>query len=376
MLNERRSVYMTLNEKQKEAVALATNWFTSQDKQVFTIGGYAGTGKTTVAKAIIDALSVKSAFVAYTGKAANVMATKGMHGAGTIHSLIYKAVKNSDGSFSFFKKKKLKGFKLIVLDEASMVGKDIFRDLLSFHVPILALGDPGQLPPVASLRTNLLKNSDVLLEETMRQDEGSGIVRFAEAVRNGHVPELSDDGKYGDEVKIMPISKLTSSVDNFVKVVSKSQVICGYNATRKSFNIAAKSTVFDKDPYHLEKGDKVICLENDRFCTANSDIGTLSLSNGTMGIMSSDAKKEAGDKFFTLLIPEINAKFKAPFRYQRFLKDRHELNFDLAYAITCHKSQGSEYDNLTVIDEPVGAKAEQWRYTAITRAKKQLLYLV
>lgn len=370
---------MKFNKKQEEAISKVKTWFGNKEKPIFTIGGYAGTGKTTVAKAIIDNLDIASKnirFVAFTGKAANVMSSKGMKGATTIHSLIYVPHTLPNGSVYFSLKKRLKGVKLIVLDEASMVGREVLEDLLSFKIPILALGDPGQLPPVASLRTNLLKNPDVLLEEIMRQDEGSGIVRFAEAVRNGHVPELSDDGKYGDEVKIMPISKLTSSVDNFVKVVSKSQVICGYNATRKSFNMAAKSTVFDKDPYHLEKGDKVICLENDRFCTANSDIGTLSLSNGTMGIMSSDAKKEASDKFFTLLIPEINAKFKAPLRYQRFLKDRHELNFDLAYAITCHKSQGSEYDNLTVIDEPVGAKAEQWRYTAITRAKKQLLYLV
>lgn len=370
---------MKFNKKQEEAISKVKTWFGNKEKPVFTIGGYAGTGKTTVAKAIIDNLKIASkniAFVAFTGKAANVMVSKGMKGAQTIHSLIYFPHVLPNGSVYFKLKKKLSGIKLIVLDEASMVGKEVLEDLLSFKIPILALGDPGQLPPVASLRTNLLKNPDVLLEEIMRQDEGSGIVRFAEAVRNGHVPNLSDDGKYGNEVKIMPVSKVTSSTKKFTKIVLKSQIICGYNNTRRDINAGAKSTVFNKNPWRLEKGDKVICLENDKNCSAKSNIGTIMLSNGTMGIMDSDIQKRGEDSFFTLLIPGINAKFRAPLRYQRFERIKRDLNFDLAYAITCHKSQGSEYDNLTVIDEPVGAKAEQWRYTAITRAKKQLLYLV
>lgn len=365
---------MILNNKQKEAVAQAKKWFASPDKQVFTIGGYAGTGKTTVAKAIIDELSAKPAFVAYTGKAANVMATKGMHGAGTIHSLIYKAVKNSDGSFSFFKKKKLKGLDLIVLDEASMVGKGIFQDLLSFNIPILALGDPGQLPPVASCSTGLLNSPDVLLEEIMRQDEGSGIVRFADYIRKGNKPRVKDDGKFGKEVKILPRRVVASSLKCFSKVVRNSQCICGYNVTRKAINYNTKELVLKKDPQKLEKGDKIIALRNNRFNVSDSTVGNIALANGLVGIMESDAEGEHED--FNFAIPEIKALFHTSLKgYGDEKEINNDSNFDLAYAITCHKSQGSEYDNLTVFDEAVGDTAK-WRYTAVTRAKKQLLYLI
>lgn len=371
---------MKYNNKQEAAIRMAKEWFNFPVNAVFTIGGYAGTGKTTVAKGIIDSLGVKPeevAFVAFTGKAANVMASKGMTGAKTIHSLIYHPKELPDGGVIFQKKPKkaLRGLKLIVLDEASMVGKKIFQDLMSYDIPILALGDPGQLPPVSSLRTGLLDHPDVLLEEIMRQDAGSGIVRFAEAVRNGHIPVASDDGKFGKEVKILP-SSVAANDAAFAKIVTKSQIICGKNATRIGINRYAKTSVFDKNPDKFQKGDKVICLENNFQCSAESNVGKLTLVNGLSGIMASDIMKNADEhQHFYLEIPELDACFDAPFGYQKF-SEVPLLNFDFAYAITCHKSQGSEYDNLTVLDEPVGAKAAQWRYTAITRAKKQLLYLV
>ena len=356
---------MKYNNKQETAIRMAKEWFNFPVNAVFTIGGYAGTGKTTVAKGIIDSLGVKpekGAVVAFTGKAANGMASKGMTGAKRIHSLIYHPKELPDGGVIFRKKPKkaLRGLKLIVLDEASMVGKKIFQDLMSYDIPILALGDPGQLPPVSSLRTGLLDHPDVLLEEIMRQDAGSGIVRFAEAVRNGHVP----------------VASVAANDAAFAKIVTKSQIICGKNATRIGINRYAKTSVFDKNPDKFEKGDKVICLENNFQCSAESNVGKLTLVNGLSGIMASDIMKNADEhQDFYLEVPELDACFDAPFGYQKF-SEVPLPNFDFAYATTCHKSQGSEYDNLTVLDEPVGAKAAQWRYTAITRAKKQLLYLV
>jgi exodeoxyribonuclease-5 len=117
---------------------------------VFRLFGYAGTGKTTLARHIADGVDGEVKFAAFTGKAALVMRNKGCDNASTIHSLIYRARESGveQPSFELWDDAPASKAKLIVIDECSMVDAELGRDLMSFDCPLLVLGDPAQLPPI------------------------------------------------------------------------------------------------------------------------------------------------------------------------------------------------------------------------------------
>src|SRR4051812_25783556 len=117
---------------------------------VFRLFGYAGSGKSTLAKHLAEGVEGKVLFAAFTGKAALVMRRKGCEGAATIHSLIYRPLGTSveQPSFELWDDAPASKAQLIVIDECSMVDADLGRDLLSFRIPLLVLGDPAQLPPI------------------------------------------------------------------------------------------------------------------------------------------------------------------------------------------------------------------------------------
>ena len=116
--------------------------------QIFRLFGFAGTGKTTLARHVAQWVDGKVLFAAFTGKAALVMRSKGCAGASTIHSLIYRTRESGDEvpSFDLWDDAPASKASLIVIDECSMVDAELGRDLMSFGVPVLVLGDPAQLP--------------------------------------------------------------------------------------------------------------------------------------------------------------------------------------------------------------------------------------
>ena len=132
-----------------------------------------GSGKSTLVKFIVAALDFDEddvAYVAYTGKAANVLKNKGCKNATTAHKLLYYANKDSNGVFHFKPRERLeKDYKLIVVDEVSMLPDELWYQLLSHGVYVLAMGDPGQLPPVKASAAPILEKPHVFLDEIMRQ---------------------------------------------------------------------------------------------------------------------------------------------------------------------------------------------------------------
>src|SRR3981081_2818468 len=139
--------------------------------QTFRLFGYAGTGKTTLARHLAEDVDGKVVFAAFTGKAALVMRRKGCTDASTIHSMIYRARESGEEtpSFALWGEAPASKASLIVLDECSMVDAELGRDLMSFGCPLLVLGDTAQLPPIQGGGFFTECEPEVMLTEVHRQ---------------------------------------------------------------------------------------------------------------------------------------------------------------------------------------------------------------
>ena len=168
--------------------AIADWWKAARGRpSIFRLFGYAGTGKTTLAQHIAAGIDGKVLFAAFTGKAACVMRSKGCRGASTIHRLIYKPQEQSEENptFELWNKAPASHAKLIIIDECSMVDAELARDLMSFEVPLLVLGDPAQLPPIQGGGFFTDARPDAMLTEVHRQARDNPIVRLSMDIRAG-----------------------------------------------------------------------------------------------------------------------------------------------------------------------------------------------
>ena len=351
---------MNLTPEQRNAITKAVDAI--GEGSLFRIGGYAGTGKTTIAKYIVA--SIPGAMVcAFTGKAANRLAEKGLPMARTIHSTIYDYDPHRR-KFHLKDKSDISG-RYFLIDEGSMVSRQLWEDVNSFQKPIIVLGDPGQLEPIGD-DPNLMRDPDVVLYEIHRQGEGSGIITFANDIRCGLSISRID---YPDvEIFYDQRPALTDAMQADV-------VICGFNRRRKSINDAFRSAKGYKDT--LQAGEKVICLKN------NMELGVF---NGQMFDVR-EVKWETDQLISTIVADNGDCRdmmfHKLFFGKARTVIDKHSnarnisdaVVADYGYAITAHKSQGSEWDNVLVIDQQCPYwDAVRWRYTAITRGSKTLKY--
>ncbi len=303
-----------------------------------SLGGYAGTGKTTILSHLINELN-NWRFVAYTGKAASNLRKKSVP-ASTIHSAIYHPIGNPPIGWELKKPKDVNcsGF---AIDEASMVGGSLLRDLQSYNVPIIAVGDHGQLPPVNDYGGMML-NPDFKLE-TIHRNAGP-IARFAEMLREGDPP-----GEWrGEGVRVVDPSGVTIE-----QLVAADQLIAAFNVTRKGLNNRIRRHL--QRPNHLVPGDRVIILKNSR------DYGVYNGQQGT--IIWCDHKR---------LTLDIGAQF--PYSMS---DGQAGVPIDYAYCVTCHKAQGDEWDNVIVFEEhPTDLwPSNKWNYTAGSRSKQQLTWV-
>ena len=435
---------ISLTGEQHAGVQRIVDWFRDGTgrQQVARIFGYAGCGKSTILRFILDELGLSPhrgadegicvpgvVTATFTGKASYVLRRKGTP-ARTIHSLIYSVIEATEEEVAAAQKtirdaeanvRSLSGFertaaeagieamrqqlaqmkhprfalnpasdaadaKLIVLDEVSMVGDEMARDLMSFGKPILVLGDPGQLPPIRGEGAFTRDEPDFMLTEIHRQAAESAIIRLATMARNG---EPIGFGIYDDHVAKMRKSDITPE-----QALRCGQLICGRNATRLMLNNAMRGAAgLGVSTLPTGASEKIICLKN------QNDLG---LING-MFVTLEDVVDENSLWFSAVVTDEEGRKvvpsdssgkpgrlriYKGHFedhvaldpeRHDRDWRDKRMLTeATFGWAITAHKAQGSQWENVIVWDDGLGRTEldrRRWLYTAITRAERGLVLL-
>jgi len=390
---------MILTRKQAEGLLIAIDRYKAKKKYT-VISGYAGSGKSTLVRFIIEALDVDEddvCYCAFTGKAAEVLRKKGNKNACTLHRLLYESIPKPEGGF-FRKPKPVLDYKVIVVDEVSMAPQSLMGLLFTHNVYVICLGDPGQLPPIDKDEDNhLLDHPHIFLDEIMRQAQESEIIQLTMKIRNNESINYYD----GKEVKVIPYSQLNTGILQW-----GDQVLTATNATRQGINNQMRQLL--NYPNHPVDGDKMICLRN--YWEDFSDDGD-PLINGTIGILKNSFQtwreiprvaKSNIKKFDILMgdlsIPDTSDVYnlvdmdykmiltgnkccdwklsyklgKLRFRYG----DIVPKEFTYAYAVTVHKAQGSEWNNVVVLEENFPfdkIEHARWLYTACTRASEKLV---
>ena len=368
------------NDQQKAAVSAVVAWYKGwQDRrhyrQFFRMGGYAGTGKTTIAQHIATLCGGESkvVFIAPTGKAAARLRQKGCTYAQTMHSFIYNVRgEDADGEPIFSAKGGLdQRPKLVIMDEASMVGEYDRKVLASHGIPILELGDPGQIPPVKDTQVFTLDALDVLLDQIERN--AGNIIKASMFIRQGKrlpVREYDDvrvrDGRPPDDAICEHLGE-------------DGVILCARNNTRTEMNARARKLLgFTGDLPQV--GEKIMCTFNQHnYGLMNGEQGILI---GYRDIPESEYEDDQDEDLMYARIKSLTTgrEIQVLFNPVSFASDADQKKaaqkaiggFDYGYCLTVHKSQGSEWLRVLIIEETIpGIPYEQLLYTAATRAIDQ-----
>jgi exodeoxyribonuclease V len=396
---------MEWSPQQDAALSKARRWLDDPTApQVHRLFGFAGTGKSTLAHELNDHVNGEALACAYTGKAASVMARKGLPGATTIHRLIYnptdgskehlnklkeelrlleevtspsrglllrteavrRAVQEAEAQskqpqFLLKEESEVSRAPLVILDECSMVNERMAKDLLSFGVKVLVLGDPAQLPPVKGTGYFIDAEPDSLLTEVHRQAKGNAIIEIATMIRNNRVPSLGDYG----EVQV--VERVNAEL-----ALGADQVLCGTNARRRSINARHRQLGGHTGPMP-NGGERVVCLKN------NHDLGLL---NGQLFDVMEDVEWFPGDSQFHMrIVPDTGGlELGVPVEASIFIDEDQKPQwgsaeqFTYGYCLTVHKSQGSQWDNVLLFNDWSRRSDSyfNWLYTGVTRAAERL----
>lgn len=370
----------------------------------------AGTGKSTLIKFIISAMNLDEEdvrYIAYTGKAANVLKNKGCPGAMTAHKLLYYAKLMPNGKYFFRPKGKgeiiAEGIKVVVVDEISMLPKEIWNLLCSHSFYILACGDPEQLPPIADKsgedpNNHVLDHPHIFLDEIMRQAQESEIIRLSMHIREGK--PLFTFPAIEEQVKIVQKKDVTIPM-----LMWADQILCATNRTKNAINQQIRAAK-DFDLNHPQVGDKIINLHNEWQISSNHNNP---LTNGVIGTIKEIETQNWQYPFWvrneSLSVPVITATFSGDEPDEEFtmlsfdenefltgnpsltgkeeykISKRKEMSIPLhanfGYAITVWKAQGSEWNKVLLFQEAGWPRdvneRRRYMYTGITRAVDKIV---
>lgn len=384
---------MALTPSQEIAYQRIMSWYKNKESESFKLGGPAGSGKSYLIGLVAESVGIENCLlITPTGKAANNL-IKASLPARTIHSQIYHVKKQesdeildfeSDGEDSFknlaamleassrqgadFSSEEaqfqLKDFldndyKLIIIDEGSMVGGRLLEDVLSFKVPTLLVGDPNQLPPVND--SSVFKTCDYYLNEIVRQAQGSPVIYLSQEILQGRIRQ----GCYGScMVRKGPVSD--------AELCYADIVLTDTNLSRNELNDRMRTLALDfrERSKPMSVGDRIICRTN---TTISSSEGFV-LTNGAQGTIR---KIKHANKNYSLVdlvmsTPDLGEfSFIGTTRPELFPARLRPPKIEYGYALTVHLSQGSEWQNVIYKQSSMIKKSAM--YTAITRAKESVL---
>ena len=383
------------------------------------VSGFAGTGKTTVigcaaGNIIKNHPNTRLRFLTFTGKASMVLSRKlasfGLSQVeapcSTIHSYMYfcKGVDTYTRALEFERKQgvDLEG-DILIIDEASMISSSLFSDLLKLGKPMLFVGDSGQLPPINDSLFQPLLDTELALKTVHRQAEDNPIIEVATHTRN-HIP-IDKGVRKGKVAKFNIRDKVGRQIlSQFQKEVGKEDtvILCGINRTRVALNqrVRYEQGLVSSKPV---RGERMICLKNDK---------EKQLFNGQCvyveeaNVIVNDDMTDENVALYMVVTPEgenrrveciayaksINNS-KSSELYKCMAEDKKHLQylekkfahlgeltfFDYGYALSVHKSQGSEWSRVALRDERMLQQSDddyyRWLYTGCTRAKDKLLII-
>jgi len=390
-------------EEQSKAIQYCIDYIEGKigdnGKGYIFISGQAGVGKSEIQKFILNNYeSDEFKLVAYTAKAARVMSEKSGYESSTIHRLMYTPVTDSKGEIidwiydrdTLRKNKKLK---FVLIDECSMMTEYQLNDLISSGKKIIVFGDYYQLPPINAPQIFTKENADIILSKIHRQAEGNPLIQHLVNLRNKiDVPY----GNFGG--KLIKVPNVVEYFNNDTKkFLDYDQIICGTNNTRKMLNQMIRQIKGIKSDLPTV-GEKLICLKN------NNKVGVVNgeqfivkqapkFYNKKMGLariytdineernIENHNKKDKGFVFITdnfdNIIRERISRYVLPKTVKTLpngglIQEPHYVEADFAYSISCHKSQGSEWKNVLIVDESdmFGEFKYRWLYTAVSRGKE------
>lgn len=371
---------MEYTKDQINALEIIQDWWKQHDRENhLAIAGYSGTGKTTLIADLPKHLKKltggfpRLCYATLTAKAALVLKNKGIP-ATTIHSLIYDTAVIQDKITKklkyIFHKKEFLNCDLIIIDESSMVSEDIYYDLKSFGIPILFIGDSFQLPPVTG-DFNLMTDKflSYTMKEIMRQEQDNEIIMMSMKIRNGdHIPYRK--GK--------TFHKVHKNTINDQTYLEYDQIITGKNKTRVELNQKYRRLIGHNSDLPIEN-DKMIFLRN------NYDDNVF---NGQQVILKCKPKELGKNKlniqFQDIIDNSISEVIVTTESINnitpQFTNATKETNLiDFGYALSVHKSQGSEWDRVLLYDDLFAISNDEmrhrWLYTGITRASNEVLWV-
>jgi ATP-dependent exoDNAse (exonuclease V) alpha subunit len=353
--------------QQEAALDAIHHWLNKGSHRVFRVFGFAGTGKTELA-AEVGRWVPHAVFAAFTGKAVNVLKQRGCEPVSTLHRLLYVSTYDHEaGIYHHTPRAPNRRISLVVIDESSMVNNELGADVLRLGRRVLVLADPFQLPPIQGEGFFMRPKPDAWLSEIHRQARGNPIITFADRIRRGkYLMGLRPRDSIGETVRVVEVHAFPAEFDT---------VLCGRNKTRHEINeeVRRDRGFSGRVP---KRGETVVCLRNDITVAGdpvfNGSTWTVTGRQRLEDDVVELALRAQQDRDSTTIVRVPLACFgrdPPAFRNGSDLQD-----FAFGYALTVHKSQGSEWPTVLLIDEHYcfPGLGMRWLYTGVTRARESI----